>query len=278
MTRHDVLSQSSPVTTTMRYDIAGSPVARLDPLGRKVRMEYTDAFNDESTPGTFAYPTKVYDPANNYSSVIYRFDIGANVEATSPAPDGQTYGKTTKRIFDSVGRLEKNSVFVNTTEQAYTRYEYPSNSVHSKVFSTITDTNSNGPDAADEVLSETWTDGVGRVRFARTPHTFSSGSTVTWAGTITEYDVLGRVARQSVPTEVDGSWDPAGDDYARGYLWTHQRYDWMGRVVRKINTDGDPQQSENDSDIFITYEGCGCAGGLITTIEGRTCFVTISQR
>jgi hypothetical protein len=25
----------------------------------------------------------------------------------------------------------------------------------------------------------------------------------------------------------------------------------------------------NDSDILITYEGCGCAGGLVTTIEGE---------
>ena len=27
-----------------------------------------------------------------------------------------------------------------------------------------------------------------------------------------------------------------GSDYI--WLWTVQKYDWMGRVVRKINTDG----------------------------------------
>jgi YD repeat-containing protein len=56
---------------------------------------------------------------------------------------------------------------------------------------------------------------------------------------------------------------------ACGWLWTHQQYDWMGRVVRRIATDGDPQLSANDSDVFISYEGCGCAGGLVTTVEGE---------
>jgi hypothetical protein len=72
-----------------------------------------------------------------------------------------------------------------------------------------------------------------------------------------------------VPTEVDSNLDPTGDDATRGGLWTHQRYDWMGRVVRRIATDGDPQLSANDSDVFISYEGCGCAGGLVTTVEGE---------
>ncbi|MBX3290399.1 MAG: hypothetical protein KF855_13760 [Acidobacteria bacterium] len=262
VTRHDVLSQSSPVTTTMRYDIAGSLVARLDPLGRKVRLEYTDAFNDESTPGTFAYPTKVYDPANNYSTVTYRFDIGANVEATSPAPAGQADGKTTKRIFDSIGRLQKNSVYVDTAEQAYTRYEYPTNGVHSKVFSTIIDTNSNGPDANDEVLSESWTDGVGRARMSRIEHPGSEGG---YSGSITEYDILGRAIRASVPTEIDSGWDPDGDDLTRGWLWNEQEYDWMGRPIRTIPSDS---TGSDGKDTLISYEGCGCAGGLVTTVQG----------
>ncbi len=42
----------------------------------------------------------------------------------------------------------------------------------------------------------------------------------------------------------------------------------MNRVTRKINTDGDPQQS-NASDLIIGYSTCGCAGGLVTTIRGE---------
>ncbi|MBX3297467.1 MAG: RHS repeat protein [Acidobacteria bacterium] len=72
-----------------------------------------------------------------------------------------------------------------------------------------------------------------------------------------------------MPTEVDANFDPAGDDQTRGWLWTHQRYDWMGRVVRKIATDGDPNATENDSDVLISYAGCGCAGGVITTVQSE---------
>ena len=259
------------VTSSMKYNTAGAMVSRTDPMSRTVKIGYADAWNDNPDPNrtTWAYPTSITDPADNSSTVKYRYDIGANVEATSPAPAGQTYGKTTKRVFDSIGRLEKNSVYVDTTEHSYVRYEYPTNGIQSKVYATLIDTNSNGPDAADEVLSESWTDGAGRVRFSRVPHTFSGGSTATWAATVTEYDILGRVSHQSVPVEVDGAWQPAGDDYTRGWLWTFQKYDWMGRVIRKIATDGDPQQSANDSDVFISYEGCGCAGGLVTTVEGE---------
>src|SRR5690606_35673283 len=142
---------------------------------------------------------------------------------------------------------------------------------------TIVDVGNDGVDSGDEVLTESWTDGAGRLRFTRVPHTFSGGgATATWSATRVEYDILGRVKRQSVPTEVDSSWNPTGDDY-RGmdgsdyiWLWTVQKYDWMGRVVRKINTDGvDSGTLENDSDVLISYEGCGCAGGLETTILGE---------
>jgi YD repeat-containing protein len=202
--------------------------------------------------------------------VMYRFDTGANVETVGPAPAGNTYGTKTKRTYDAVRRLVRDSVYVNTAEHAYTRYEYPTNGVQSKVYSTIVDTDADGADADDEVLSETFFDGAGRVRMARSPQAFNTnGTTATWAGTLTEYDMLGRVARQSVPTEVDSSWSPTGDDATRGWLWTYQKYDWKDRVVRKINTDGADSTTLNGSDVLISYDGCGCAGGQVTNIVGE---------
>ncbi len=275
MTRWSVeypTTSGEAVTSSLKYNTAGSVVARTTPWDgtntRTIKIGYADNWNSTGNPTTYAYPTSLTDPANTASTVKYRYDIGANVEAASPAPAGQTYGKTTKRVFDAVGRLQKHSVYVNTAEQAYTRYEYPANGVQSKVYRTLVDTNANGPDGADEVLSESWADGAGRTRRSRVPHTFDGGGdTETWAGTITEYDILGRVARQSVPTEVDGSWEPDGDDTA--FLWTHQKYDWMGRVIRKIATDGADSPTLNDSDVLISYAGCGCAGGMVTTVEGE---------
>jgi hypothetical protein len=273
VTRHDVTGQTSPVTSKTRYDIAGSVVARLDPLNRKTRIEYADSFNDGiNNRNAFAYPTKLFDAAGNFSEAKYRFDTGANVWAQSPAPAGSTTGKTSERIFDALGRLQKETI-LNTG--AYTRYEYPTNGVQFKVYATITDTNNNGAEAADEVLSETWTDGAGRVLRARKPHAFDAvGNPTTWSASLVEYDLLGQVKRSSVPTEVSvnestNGWTPAGDDAVRGWLWTHQKYDWRGRVTRIINTDGADSPTLNDSDQLFSYEGCGCAGGQVTTVQGE---------
>ena len=211
-----------------------------------------------------AYPTKVYDPAENFSEVKYRYDTGANVRAKSPAPAGNTTGKETVREYDAIGRLSKETL-INTG--AYTRYEYPTNAIQSKVYSTIIDTNNNGADAADEFYAESWTDGAGRVLRSRSEH---PGSTGGWTGTLAEYDILGRAFRSTVPTEISVSgntWTPAGDD-DRGvvnnnpvWLWTSAEYDWQSRVTREINTDG--------TDRLYSYEGCGCAGGQVTTIQSE---------
>jgi YD repeat-containing protein len=78
---------------------------------------------------------------------------------------------------------------------------------------------------------------------------------------LVEYDILGQVTRSTVPTEINANYEPAGDDVTRGWLWTSQEYDWKGRVTRTINTDG--------TDTLASYDGCGCAGGQITTIQGE---------
>jgi hypothetical protein len=98
-TRHDVLGQSSAVTSSIKYNTAGAPVSQTDPMSRTIKIGYADNFNSTVSNATYAYTTSITDPANNTSMVKYRYDIGANIEATSPAPTGQTYGKTTKRIY-----------------------------------------------------------------------------------------------------------------------------------------------------------------------------------
>ncbi|HEX8368004.1 MAG TPA: FG-GAP-like repeat-containing protein [Pyrinomonadaceae bacterium] len=263
------------VTSSVKYNIAGAPVAQISPWDgtstRQVKISYADNFNDTTTTrNTYAYPTKLYDPAGNYSEVKYRFDIGANVRAESPAPENWSVGKITTRVFDFVGRLQKESIWKGSTEHAYTRYEYPTNNVQSKVYSTVIDTDTDGADADDEVLSENWTDGAGRILKSRTPFAYTNGSATVWTGALIEYDILGRVKRSSVPTEVDSSWTPTGADSTRGWLWTYKKYDWKGRVTRIINTDGTDGNTLNDSDQLLSYEGCGCAGGEVVTVEGES--------
>ncbi|MCA1639359.1 MAG: hypothetical protein LC768_13670, partial [Acidobacteria bacterium] len=247
-TRYDVTGATSAVTSNLRYNTAGAVVTQTDPLNRSVTISYADAFSDIQNTNTFAYPSRLTDPAGNYSQVRYRYDIGANVWAKSPAPAGNTTGKETTREFDLVGRLSRETI-VNTG--AYTRYQYFDNQIQTRVFATITA-------GAGEATSETWTDGAGNVRMSRTELPNSAGG---WTGSLIEYDILGQVKRQSVPTEVDGNWNPSGDDLTRRWLWTQAEYDWKGRVTKETNTDGTFKT--------VSYTGCGCAGGQVTTVQGE---------
>jgi YD repeat-containing protein len=226
-------TESYSTRTKTRYDIAGSVVATLDSLDRKVSIDYADNFNDTTiSRNTYAYPKTITDLAGNVSTIKYRFDNGANVWGKSPNLNTSTAGKESTREYDSVGRLLK-QILVNNG--AYTRYEYPTNGIQSKVYSTIIDTDSDGADTDDEVLSESWFDGAGRVRRSRTEHPNSNGG---WAATMTEYDILGRAIRSTIPTEVSVNtstnvWTPDGDDDRGGdgngnpiWLWNTQEFDW----------------------------------------------------
>lgn len=269
-TRHDVKGETSAVTTSVKYNTAGAPVAQTDASGRVSKISYIDNYSDSTSPGsrnTYAYPTRITDPAGNYSSVQYRFDTGANVWAQSPKPDGQDNlkGKTTERIYDNFGRLEKEKI-VNHGG-AYTRYEYFPNGVQTKVYSTLADQNNNGSaEQTDEVMmSETWTDGAGRIYLSRKAHPSIAHA---YTGQKTEYDILGRVKRTTPPTEIDSNWESTGED-DRGdniWLWSTNEYDWKGRVTRIIPFDSN---GNDGKDQLFSYDGCGCAGGEEVTIESE---------
>ncbi len=258
------------ISSTIKYNTTGAAVSKTTPWNgtstRTVQIGYADDFNG-SVPAvggvpvsTHAYPTSFTDPAGNSSTVEYRFDIGANVWAKSPHLNPTTPGKETTRVYDDKGRIQKETIVNNGG--AYTRYEYPTNGTQSQVFSTIIDADNDGAGTADEVLREAWSDGAGRVVKARTEHPGSLGG---WSAVKTEYDILGRVHRQSVPTEVDAGWAPSGDDLARQWVWNTTEYDWMGRTKRSIPSDS---TGTDGKDTLISYEGCGCAGGLKTTVLG----------
>ena len=88
------------------YNIAGSPVTQIDPLGRTTSLSYSDSWNDNTSRTTYGYPTTITDPGGFSSTIQYRFDFGANVWAASPTPYGETNGvtnasgKTTERTYE----------------------------------------------------------------------------------------------------------------------------------------------------------------------------------
>ena len=47
---------------------------------------------------------------------------------------------------------------------------------------------------------------------------------------------------------------------------TQQKYDWKSRVTRTIHPDS---SGSDGKDLLFSYEGCGCAGGQVTTVQGE---------
>jgi YD repeat-containing protein len=258
VSRYDVTPGSSQfLTSSIRYNTAGSVIRNIDPLGHQSNINYSDSFSDGNNRNTFAYPTTVTDPDGFSSTAQYNYYLGAVFRVQGPPPanpanNGQPYSQwaAQKTYYDSAGRVERT---VNEFNGAYTRYDYGYNYVQS--YSTVNN-------VADEAYSIQFFDGFGRTIMSAGLH---PGSTGGFSAVATVYDQMGRTVKQSNPTETNGtasSWAAAGDDAVAngGYGWqyTTQTYDWKGRPLVTRNTDLTQKSA--------SYSGCGCAGGEVVTL------------
>ena len=232
------------------YDITGNVIFTRDALDHQTTIGYTDQFAANGTNldsprsfSTFAYPTTITDADNNSSSVRYRYDFGAKTLVQGPPPQNQTNGMVQTFIYDNATRIQQVTI---ATTGAYSRYLYgPANVV------TLSSVNFVG----DEAYTNTTFDGLGRSIGVATTN---PGSTGGYKAQMTEYDVMGRPMMKSNPTEIDGSWNPSGDD-AAGYIYTQQTYDWKGRPL-------EIRHLTDSSMKYVSYDGCGCAGGEVVTL------------
>jgi len=251
----------------MQYNTAGALVATLDPLSHGVTLSYTDQFSANGTDldstldfTTLAYPTKVTDAAGFSSSTRYNYASGGMTWKRTPLPNvtnvtDAEVGPVQTIEYDSLGRTKKvKSLFNN----AYTRYEYPASQNRVDTYATIQDN-------AGEAHSFKITDGRGRVIASAADH---PGSTGGFSGQLSYYDTMGRVIKQSNPTETSASgsnpysWTATGDDATTnggtGWIYTQQTYDWKGRPLVTVNTDNTYKSA--------SYGGCGCAGSQVITL------------
>ena len=232
------------VATTTGHNTSGGVIFSRDPLNHETKLSYVDSFSDSVNRNTYAYPTTMTD-ADTYSSTVkYNFDTGAVTRTQDPK------GAVVVTMFDEIGRVERVKSEVN---QGYTRYVYAPNHLYVESYTTVNDLSS-------EFYRITVFDGHFRVRGLASEHPGSAGG---YKAQNFEYDDMGRLSRQSNPTEVNGDWETAGDDEA-GRAWGSQTYDWQWRPTFSTNQDGSTRS--------ISYEGCGCAGGqkvVVTDEMGR---------
>ncbi|MFL6255981.1 MAG: hypothetical protein ACJ74T_13295 [Pyrinomonadaceae bacterium] len=244
--------QSLSVASEAGYNTLGSTLFASDALGHKTKLSYADSDGG----ARLAYPTKVTDPDNLYSTIEYNYDTGAVTRVVDPKD------AATKSFYDSVGRRLKTKSEANG---AYTSWEYGASGLYAKQFTTI-----------DTGFAETFvmsvTDGAGRVRGSLREHPSSmSGG---YSAQRFTYDNVGRQVKRYNPIEVSvnasdfsdiSSWQPAGADLpangGAGWAFSSLEYDWKGRVKREVTADG-------VTDRLTDYDGCGCAGGAVVTNQG----------
>jgi YD repeat-containing protein len=238
----DINNAAQKLTTYSNYYNTGTPISTTDPAGHQSNITYADSFSDSVNRNTFAYPTTITD-ADGFSAYLqYNFDFGATTRTQSPTPAGQSQGTIQTMTYNSLGRLER---ITTTNNGAYRRFWYGADFTAS--YATVNNT-------ADELYAIQVTDGVGRVIGAAGNHPGSSGG---YRLVNTIYNSMGRVWKQSNPTEVNSSWAPSGDD-SSGIYYTQQTYDWQGRPLVTTNPDGTTREA--------SYSGCGCAGGAVVTL------------
>ncbi|MGH9970022.1 MAG: DUF4214 domain-containing protein [Pyrinomonadaceae bacterium] len=241
--RYDVNNTSQYTIWTMQYNTTGSLIATAEPVvGHQSSIGYADNFSDSVNHNTLAYPTTFTD-ADGYSSYVqYNYDYGLKTRTQGPPPAGQPQGSIQTLTYDAALRID---TITTVNNGAYTVFWHGPNYTGS--FQTVNS-------VSNELYTNRIFDGLGRlIAVANNNPSSAGGYKAQW----TQYDSLGRVKKQSNPTEIDGYWNPYGDDGA-GAVYTQQSYDWKGRPAITTNQDGTQR--------YASYEGCGCAGGEIGTI------------
>ncbi|MDX6530033.1 MAG: hypothetical protein QOH41_2323 [Blastocatellia bacterium] len=238
----DPNNAAKALESKIAYDIDGSPLFTRDALNHQTSISYADSFSDgNNSRHTFAYPTTATD-ADGYSSTLqYNFDFGAKTRVQGPPPNNQPNGIVQIFAYDSAARIQQ---VTTANTGAYTRYVYGPNYTY-----TLSSVNN----VADEAYAIQIFDGVGRVIETAGDHPGSSGA---YKAQVTIYDIMGRVAKQSNPSEINAASVPTGDD--AGWVYTGQTYDWKGRPLETTNTDGKQK--------YASYSACGCAGSEVVTL------------
>ena len=246
--------------TKYRVNTTGSAVMVRDHGWHATYFGYGDNFSDgNNSRNTFAYPTQVTDAEGYTATRQYRYDIGAVARAHAPS-GGTGAGITYLDVaysYDTFGRAERVERFVGQTGQGYKKFVYDNDYNFVHTYETLT-----GLTQADELHSFMVMDGAGRVRASASDH---PGTTGGYSGSYVVYNNMGRVAERSNRTEIDGYWNPVGDDALNtsqntgGWRFTLQTYDWKGRPLVTTNTDGTTK--------VLSYGGCGCTGGEVTTAQ-----------
>lgn len=194
------------ITTTLKYDVAGSVVESTDGRGNTSLVSYASSFD------TYAFPTSMSTPvpdptgqSGSSSRLVsqYNFDFSSGLLKTITDPNLQI---TTASYNDALDRLTGVTMPPGGGQVTYVYGDTPGN----LFFRTL-----RTQDATTTLESTQYFDNLGRI----TRSSKSEGATSIFVDT--QYDALGRISQVSNPYRL-------GD----ALQWTVTQYDALGRAVR----------------------------------------------
>jgi RHS repeat-associated protein len=197
---------SSTVTESYTYDIAGNVLTAADPDGNKTTYSYADSNN------TYAHPTTITNALNQSESLAYDYWSGKLSTLTNLNGNQTQYSYN-----DPLSRLTN----IRLPNGGNIAYSYPNPTTVVR----LQDQNSPGDGA---LKTQNLFDGLGRNVES---DTFESSSQ--YIATTTTYDALGRVQSTTNPSRPGDSLN-----YATTYS-----YDALGRTIKTQMPDGSVSQT-----------------------------------
>ena len=233
--------------TRTKYDKTGMITAVTDAANNTTQIFYEDNFlSGQGVGQTHALLTRVKDPDGFWSGRKYDWYTGNVMESYHIAGTSGTgaHENVTTYGYDAFDR----PIPVTRPNGGMTTTTYWDNWLAAGTYTPI--------DPGKTRYDVAYSDGAGRVRRKGGDH--ADGVSGKYQIGKIEYDSVGRAIRSTRPTEIDGAWNPAGDDAATGFLWTNIQYDALDRQNNITHPDSNP--------ISFDYNGCGCAGSSTVTV------------
>jgi RHS repeat-associated protein len=246
-------SNGVTINTYMSYDVFGNLVSATDPEGKLTQTSYVDQFSTAQSNVTYAYPTSITSPIPDptpdpagpphgsnsalTTSNVYNFYTG--LTTMSSDANGQA---TTYEYNDPANRMTK----VSKPDGGWTSYNYsdaPGN-IYQHIQTAL--------DGSRSVEAYQYFDARGRKTRAFTYD--GSNANQNWVVTDTEYDVMGRPARNSNPYFVSA---PGGTIEASSIKWTSSEYDGLGRTLTITASDGSKMQTAYDGERVLVTDQAG---------------------
>jgi len=233
--------------TQTKYDKTGLATSVTDAANHTVQLFYEDNFLAGQGVGqTHALLTRVKDPDSFWSGTKYNWYTNNVVESYHIAGTSGTgaHENVTTYGYDAVDRPNA----ATRPDGGMTTTTYWDNWLVAGTYTLI--------DPGKTRYDVTYSDGAGRVRAQGGDH--ADGVSGKYQIKKIEYDSVGRAIRSTRQTQIDGTWNPAGDDAATGFLWTNIQYDALDRQSNITYPD--------NNSINFNYNGCGCAGSSTVTV------------